>query len=57
MSNTLKVSDSLLCEIVYALKSRLRELNNRAPEPTGDSIVHTQAALDKALEALNGAPK
>jgi hypothetical protein len=48
-----ELSTDLLQEIAYALAARARNLNDRYPEPTGDSITNTRAAYEMAVMILN----
>ena len=56
-THTLKVSDALLFEILCALEARIRELNNRFPEPTNEALVSTVAAREIVREAQAKANK
>ena len=50
---TIYLNNTLLCQTVFALKARIRELNNR-PDLDTEILVHTQAALDLFCDVLDG---
>jgi hypothetical protein len=49
--HTLKLSESLMAEVIYALMARLKELNARA-DPSSEAITNTHAALELARQAI-----
>ena len=50
---TVYLNNTLLCQTIFALKSRVKELNNR-PDLDAEILTHTQAALDIFCDVLQG---
>ena len=50
---TVYLNNTLLCQTIFALKSRVTELNNR-PDLDPEILTHTQAALDLFSDVLKG---
>ena len=50
---TVYLNNTLLCQTIFALKSRVKDLNNR-PDLDPEILTHTQAALDLFSGVLDG---